>query len=233
MKHCLLFMIISNVDISIINPQLVFWWYIPIIIGSALAVGGLIAAFTPEKTEGKTLGVLGMKGSGKTRFLSNLGLFEYKEGIQGTTVEGYEAHSFSIGDRTIVISQGEDVGGDVDIRGYYNKWVEEKDITIFIFEGIKYLNDSEYQSQVKARLHFIYNIAKTKYGNDSDLKNIVIIISHSDEYKHNSPEDKKELLTSILSTISEKDYKKLFEKNTFAADLRDKKEVLIIAQQIF
>ena len=231
MKHCLLFMIISNVDISIINPQLVFWWYIPIIIGGVLAAGGLIAAFTPEKTEGKTVGVLGMKGSGKTRFLSNLGLFEYKEGA--TNISDFKAHSFSIGDRTIVISQGEDIGGDVDIRGYYNKWVEEKDITIFIFEGIKYLNASEYQSQVKARLHFIYNIAKTKYGNDSDLKNIVIIISHSDEYKHNSPEDKKELLTSILSTISEKDYKKLFEKNTFAADLRDKEEVLIIAQQIF
>ena len=228
MKHCLLFMIISNVDFNIINPQLVFWWYIPIIIGSALAVGNLIAAFTPEKTEGKTFGVLGMKAS---RFLSNLGLFEYKDGE--TNVKGYETHRFSIGDRTIVISQGEDVGGDVDIRGYYNKWVEEKDITIFIFEGIKYLNDSEYQSQVKARLHFIYNIAKTKFGNDSDLRNIVIIISHSDEYKHNSPEDKKELLTSIMSTISEKDYNKLFEKNTFAADLRDKEEVLIIAQQIF
>ena len=231
MKHCLLFMIISNVDFNIINPQLVFWWYIPIIIGGVLAAGGLIAAFTPEKTEGKTLGVLGMKASGKTRFLSNLGLFEYKDGE--TNVKGYETHRFSIGDRTIVISQGEDVGGDVDIRGYYNKWVEEKDITIFIFEGIKYLNDSEYQSQVKARLHFIYNIAKTKFGNDSDLRNIVIIISHSDEYKHNSPEDKKELLTSIMSTISEKDYNKLFEKNTFAADLRDKEEVLIIAQQIF
>ena len=52
------------------------WIWIPILIAVAALGGALIAAFSEEtettKLIGKSIGVLGMIGSGKTQFLKNL-----------------------------------------------------------------------------------------------------------------------------------------------------------------
>ena len=69
------------ISLNLTDPVLVFWWYIPMIIGGLIAGSGIIASFFPEKTEGKTLGVLGMKGAGKSQFLSNLGNLKIKQRV--------------------------------------------------------------------------------------------------------------------------------------------------------
>lgn len=205
---------------------LIFLPLIPWIIGGIVVIAGLTVAVAPKKTVGKTLGVLGMKGSGKTRFLSNLGLVEFSE---GTSVDEYCEHTLRIGDRTIKIKRGEDIGGDRDIRGYYTEWVNNKDITIFIFDGACYLKDPEYRSQTRARLHYIHNIAKKKFGEDSDFKNIVLIASHSDQFNGK----KEEMCEKICNDVKDRKYVALMKSNLFAANLVDKKEVMEIAKCIF
>ena len=67
------------------------WIWIPILIAVAALGGALIAALSEEtettKLIGKSIGVLGMIGSGKTQFLKNLqgeGEKYQLEGYQGT-----------------------------------------------------------------------------------------------------------------------------------------------------
>ena len=199
---------------------------IPWIIGGIVVAAGLLVAVAPKKTVGKTLGVLGMRGSGKTRFLSNLGLIEFQE---GTLRKEYLEHTLQFGDRKIKIKRGEDIGGDRDIRGYYTEWVNNKDITIFIFDGALYLNDPEYRSQTRARLHYIHNIAKKKFGEDSDFENIVLIASHSDQFDGK----KEEMCEKICNDVKDRKYRALMKCNFFAANLVDKNEVMEIARSIF
>lgn len=219
------------ISLNLTDPVLVFWWYIPIIIGGLIAGSGFIASFFPEKTEGKTLGVLGMKGAGKSQFLSNLGLFEFED--RATNISDYNAHTLTFGDRTVEIQQGQDVGGDVDIAEFYNEWVGIKDITVFIFDGGRFINNKEYQSDVKARLFAIDKIARKKFGEGSDFKNIVVIVSHADLYKQGKEEDRKELLEKVANIIQDKSYFALLKKNCYAADLRNESEVKAIAEKIF
>ena len=216
--------------------NLLFIQFLPWIIGGiiAIAIAGGFAIGEVVKTEGKTLGVLGMKGAGKTRFLSNLGLFEFKEGTGGTTIEDYALHELKIGDRKITIQGGQDVGGNVDIKGYYNDWVGNKDITVFIFDGVGYLVDPEYRSNVRARLHFIYEIAKKKGEAESDFKNIVVIASHQDLFKDHYPTTAiEEMGKMILADIKDREYSNLLKTNYFQGDMQNKEQVMGIAKQIF
>lgn len=209
-----------------------FWWYIPII---AVLIGGTIAILSgPQKTDGKSLGVLGMTSSGKTSFLTNLGLIDDFSLV--TSVESYAARTIKIADREITIQQGEDIGGNESfIIEYYKKWITEKDIIVFIFDGEMYLTDEEYRDKTQSRLSFIYNQFMIKNAEKTDedrinaLKNAVIIASHSDQHK----EGQEHMRKAIISSIEEKDYKDLFNTNLFGADLRIIQEVQNIANKIF
>ena len=124
---------------------------IPWIIGVIFTLlGGVLIVTHSKKTDGKTLGVLGMSQAGKSRFLSNLGLFPYSD--EATNIKDYKEHTYKVKDREIKIMAGQDVGGDVDIKRFYNQWVTEKDITIFIFDGPLFLKDQKYAKDVKSRL---------------------------------------------------------------------------------
>ena len=77
------------------------WIWIPILIAVAALGGALIAAFSEEtkttKLIGKSIGVLGMIGSGKTQFLKNLqgeGKKYQLEGYQGTNKAEYQKLHF-------------------------------------------------------------------------------------------------------------------------------------------
>ena len=81
------------------------WIWIPILIVVGTIAVVIVAAPDETKTEkliGKSIGVLGMIGAGKTQFLKNLqgkGQ-EYKnEGYQGTGKDEYQEFSCSIGNK--------------------------------------------------------------------------------------------------------------------------------------
>lgn len=199
-----------------------------LIVGLVTLIGmGLVVAIHPQKTTGKTLGVLGMVQAGKSRFLSNLGLFPFSEAA--TNIKEYQSHILELNDRKIKIQSGEDIGGNIAIKHYYNQWIEEKDITVFIFDGPRFLTETSYEKDVKRRLHFIYNKAKVKYIDDSDFTNIVVIVSHPDQFKGK----KEKMLEDIIGKVQNRKYCALLKSNVFAADLRSKEQVMEIANKIF
>ena len=95
------------------------WVWIPILI----VTGVLVYIFAgPDNTKttkliGKSIGVLGMIGAGKTQFLKNLqgkGQ-EYKnEGYQGTGIDEYQEFTCIIGNKEYKIKGGTDIGGVED-----------------------------------------------------------------------------------------------------------------------
>ncbi len=111
----------------------------------------------------------------------------------------------------------------------------EKDIIIFIFDGERYISDDDYRKDSQARMHFIYkcfmdkNAGKTTDEQINSLKNVVIIASHSDQYENGA----EQMRTDIINSITDKDYKDLFNTNVYGADLRNRQDVQSIADKIF
>lgn len=218
--------LLSTTDVQYAFLPALWWW-----IFSGLGVGGLgaavIAKITTISTEGTKLGVIGMKGAGKTTFLSHLGLVE-NDG--GTALTPYKGKKVDVGHREIEIAAGLDIGGEDEFMGFYEPWLcgeDKKDIILFIFDGCRYLNDAEYRENAISRLQFIHE--KYKQGNSDvkEYKNIVLIASHLDEYKG------KDMRHEILKITGKKVFWEIFKNNFFAVDVRKRDEISDININIF
>lgn len=182
-------------------------------------------------TKGKKLGVIGMKGAGKTTFLAHLGLVK-EDG--GTSFTPYEKKTIYIGNRELEIAAGEDIGGENEFAEYYyGPWLtgkDKKDIIVFIFNGYRYLNDEEYRKNTMSRLEFVHRNYKKEVNDVKKYDNIVLIASNLDKY---GSKDMKKMHKEITTSVVGKDYHVLFKKNFFAIDLRDKNIVDKINSKIF
>lgn len=194
-----------------------------------LGAGYLIKLIKTRKTEGTKLGVLGMKGAGKTTYLAHLGLVERNDG--GTTVATYEGRKVNVGHREMDIAAGKDIGGD-EFMNYYKSWLvgsEKKDIIIFIFDGYRYLKSEDYRHDTDARLQFIYKNYKAGNRNRKGYKNLVVIASHLDEYERSADD----MCQDILTLVGRKDYLAMFQTNFFATDMRKRDWIMDINLKIF
>lgn len=201
---------------------------IPLIVGGLGLIGlGAVIYGKTKKTDGYKLGVIGMSFAGKTTFLLQLGVID--EFKLGTAHQEYNDKEILIGERIIHIDSGEDIGGsELWAKNYYQDWIENKDIIVFIYNGAEYLSNREYQRKTRTRLDFIYNNYK-KRSNVDGYKNVVIIASHSDLYKGGN----EELHKRLLEDVQNREYSKLFDCNFFVAKLNDNKSVKTIANKIF
>lgn len=211
------------------NMNYAFIQFIPFILGGLglIGIGAAVIHGKTKKTEGVKLGVIGMHSAGKTTFLLKLGVVN--EVKLGTARESYNAKWIQFGGREIYIANGEDIGGsELWAKNYYQNWIESKDIIVFIYNGVEYLSNREYQRETRSRLSFIYDNYKKRKDVDG-YKNVAIIASHSDLYKDGPGELHKRLLEDVQS----REYSKLFECNFFVAKLNDNNSVKKIANKIF
>ena len=123
------------------------WVWIPFL---AIATTVVVVVKTINKFSGTSIGVLGMPESGKTQFLMNLqGKGEkYKnEGYQGTSKDEYKKFTYTTNDnKKYKIKGGTDIGGDIyNIKPYYEPFLKNKDICIFLFDIQKYKDNSKYR----------------------------------------------------------------------------------------
>ena len=207
----------------------VFWWIL-----GGLGVGGLGAAvinkITTVSTEGTKLGVIGMKGAGKTTYLSNLGLVKMDD---GTSVTDYKGKIVDVGHRVMEIAAGEDIGGEDELfMRYYEPWLcgeDKKDIILFIFDGCRYLNDAEYRDNVISRLRFIHIKYKEGNSDTKEYKNIVLIASHLDKYDKSADD----MCQEILKITGKKDFWEIFKNNFFAVDMSKSDMISDINLKIF
>ena len=206
------------------------WIWIPILIAVGTLVVVIVAASDETKTEkliGKSIGVLGMTGAGKTQFLKNLqgkGQ-EYKnEGYQGTGIDEYQEFTCIIGNKEYKIKGGTDIGGVEDnIKIFYEKFLKSKDICIFLFDIQKYKDDSKYRMDTNARLDFINNHIK-------DASQCAIIGSHVDKAKIKKGQS---IITIVQKFVKEKEYARLLNSNFFAYNLTNEEDMNKLVNKLF
>ena len=205
------------------------WVWIPILI----VTGVLVYIFAgPDNTKttkliGKSIGVLGMIGAGKTQFLKNLqgkGQEYKKEGYQGTGIDEYQEFTCSIGNKQYEIKRGFDIGGGEDnIKTFYEKSLKSKDICIFLFDIQKYKDDSKYRMDTNARLDFINNHIE-------DASKCAIIGSHVDKAKIKKGQS---IITLVQKFVEGKKYARLLNNNFFACNLTKKEDMDKLVNKLF
>lgn len=212
------------------EPQEAIWWFIPVLIGTAVA-GTIIAVVASsestdtKKTVGKSLGILGMAGAGKTQFLRNLQGKPYKRCDEQTAgAEDFEDFVFNHKGREISICKGKDIGGNVEnIKYYYEDFIKNRDICIFMFDIKKYIEQEKYRKDVNTRLDFI-----NRHINDTS--HWAAIGTHVDQMKI---EQGKSIINIVQGYIKDKPYSRLLSINFFASNLTDQKDMDIIIDKIF
>jgi GTPase SAR1 family protein len=183
------------------------------------AGGGIVSYFTGENIDCK-LGMIGMKSSGKSTLLKNLG--GVKEVKKDTLKEKYDSFVYTLSsDKKIFIDKGKDIGGNVNFMVDYKQIIEENSVVFYFFNINKYLTEIDYKRQCNMRLAFIYSSIKDK--------KFALIASHSDH----SQLLKNELEEKVLDEVKGKDYSKLFNDNLYIVNLTDKSEFKKLIEKIF
>lgn len=225
-------LLLNTIYVPAYHQQEAGFW-LPIIAFAYIFFGGaLYIATRSEDTEttkliGKSIGVLGMKESGKTQFLKNLqgeGQKYKKEKYQGTGIEKYEKFTCTIGEKQYEIEGGTDIGGETyNIKPFYENFLKDKDICIFIFDVKKYKDKSEYRKDTNARLDFINNHVE----NESKC---AIIGSHVDKVKIKEGES---IITIVQKHVEGKAYARLLNTNFFAYNLTNEEDMNNLVNKLF
>jgi hypothetical protein len=184
------------------------------------AAGGGIVNYFVGNDKVNTLGVIGMKSSGKTTMLNNLrGI---KTVPQTTYKESYESFKFELNNgKTISIDKGNDIGGSKNFMIEYKEIINKNEVILFFFNVSDYLTKIEYKRECNSRLEFIYN----------DLKNkkTAIIASHADV-----PNRSKIILEEeILNQVRDKKYSNLFNNGFYVVNLTNNEEFKQLINKIF
>lgn len=212
------------ITIPLAFPLIPILWIAGILFGGA-GVVAVAGAFKDPKIH--KLGVLGMQGSGKTRFLSFLRNIPFKEGSTGR--ENYDSFKYVLNTKKeITIASGLDVGGGEMYRGDYNEILDESDVILYFFDIGKYLineKDSKgesYQRYCNSRFQHIYSkIYKAK-------KPTLIIATHKDKCEFSEDEMGKR----FNALIQNKSYKNILKEVEYV-NLTDTNELENLKNKIF
>jgi ADP-ribosylation factor family len=214
-------------EITIHLHQQESWFWIPILLGGLGGLGGLIYALSEEtktkKLEGKSMGILGMSASGKTLLLRSLQGKPYEE-YEQTSNEEYDSFTLTIGTRSIKIAAGKDIGGVAEnVKPYYESFLNDKDICVFLFDLQRYLNDNDYMEETNARFDHIYRhlIKEKEYA---------IIGSHVDKVKIKKGES---IINIVQSKVADKPYANLLKENFYTRNLTDKNDIETLVEKLF
>lgn len=181
-----------------------------------------------KKLDGTSIGLLGMRGAGKTSFLKILQGEKLSETYEATPPSSpFKKFTYKLNNgKEVLIAEGEDLsGGEYVIKAKYPKHIKEDDIVFFFFKANEYLQDREIRKMTNARLDFIYRRAK-ELG--KELKNVVVIATHSDCLS-----DSKDVLNQILQKIGNVDYLEMLQDNFLAINATKKDDVNSLMEKLF
>lgn len=216
---------------------------IPILLWLAIAAAGGIAAYFGSKllknlweNGRRSLGIIGMQQSGKTRFLSFLRNIQYVE--KSTAKERYSAFDFTTtSGKTIKISEGIDVGGGEQYRTDYKEIIEKNDVIFYFFDVEKYLRgDLNYERECNSRFDFIVRTLIGDKKNDwknilekkESEKKLVVFATHKDKLNLKD----EEILKRFGEKIKRKWYADL-DNFTYPINTTDKEELKEVTDKIF
>lgn len=205
-------------------PLIPILWIAGVLFGSA-GVAAVAGAFKNPKIH--KLGVLGMQGSGKTRFLSFLRNIPFIEG--STSRKKYDSFKYILNTKKeITIASGIDIGGGEMYRPDYNKILNESEVILYFFDIGKYLinekdsNGDCYQRYCNSRFQHIYSkIYKAK-------KPILIVATHKDKCGLSE----EEMAQKFNALIQNKSYKNILKEVEYV-NLTDINEIKNLTNKIF
>lgn len=213
------------VVIPMILPLLA--WGAIVILGGGL-IGGAIGTLSNDPKKNK-LGILGMQGAGKTRFLRFL---QKKPFIEGTSSrDSYTQFKYTLqSKKEITILAGVDIGGGNVFRGDYNKILQSSDVILYFFDINRYLKNELdqdgvlYQRSCNSRFEHIYS--QKKQSN----KSVEIIATHKDHVPFSENEMKFKFDTLIQN--GNKSYKEMLQ-NIHYVNLTSASETKNLIEKIF
>lgn len=204
----------------------------PFVIWGVIAlVGGVtvtsMAGFW-DKPEKRTLGLLGMQISGKTRFLSYIRKIPYVEKRTGRDI--YKEFTYILNNgKKITICSGADIGGGDTYRVDYDKILEKSDVILYFFDIDKYLRNEMdlgsnllYQRSCNSRFEHIHSRIKTSE------KLFKVIATHTDKCSL-SENDMKRQFDSLSSN---KSYKGILKEIEYV-NLTNSSEIESLVNKIF
>ncbi|SDH82897.1 GTPase domain-containing protein [Myroides phaeus] len=187
------------------------WGAAVILIGGTAGIGiGYLSekyAKTMEDITKNKLGILGMQGAGKTRFLNFL---EGKPFLESSTNrKDYLDFTYQLKNgKKITIASGKDIGGGNVFRVDYESILKNSDIILFFFNINAYLknfSDSDkilYQRSCNSRFEHIYIRVK------EEKKPVVIIATHRDECLLSD----EEMTRKFNELVQNKNYTEMLKK---------------------
>lgn len=214
-------MTLKYISISLILPIVI--WGAAIGVAALLGVGGHALFKDPKKNK---LGVLGMRGAGKTRFLSHLRNIPFVE--RNTGRELYKPFIYKSGNKSISIDAGLDIGGDNFFVHEYNKIITNSDVILYFFDIFKYLDNNSlaegvnYRRVCNSRFEHVYSAGK-------GMKiSVVFVGTHIDRCQKVEAKVKSE----FLSLVEGKPYFPVLKRVEFI-DLTNTKQLRDFIQEKF
>lgn len=192
-------------------------------IAASVAAGAVLDYITAVPVIGKSICVLGMQESGKTQLyatMKGVSYSEYTGSKTGSKYDEYDSFRFSLGNRTIVVAKGTDIGGGPEfVKANYRKMISENDIIFFVFDVNRFLNDDQYFTDTCARMDF-FNEKLKEFGKNQS-SHYAVFGSHLDVSGLSSVE----AATKVRQKLQYKSYASLVQKNFVTIDLRRASDV--------
>ena len=201
----------------------------PLIIwGIYAGVAGLfgIGTYSLFKKEKNKLGILGMPGAGKTRFLCHLRGKHYSE--KQTEKEQYEPFTYTKRDgKKIAIDKGEDIGGTDQYIDEYERIINESDVIFYFLNIYKYLygNNIDYVRYCNMRLELVHSCSQIK---DNNINNVILVGSHLDKCN----ESREKVLKEFYKKVEKKQYYPML-KNIYLIDITKEENIKSFVDKIF
>ena len=203
-----------------------------------LAVGGplgLAAFFAKDVLKDlwsdgrRSLGILGMQRSGKTRFLSFLKNIPYVDKPTGRGKYLEFVYQTKSG-KDIKIREGFDIGGGQEFRADYAKIIENSSVVFYFFDIKLYLDDIAYMRECNSR--FLYILDDIGISSEEDYKKsnkkLIFFATHKDQI---GLQDDK-LREMLRKKLDKKKYKFITDI-TYFINTTDKRELEELADKIF
>ena len=158
--------------------------------------------------KGRSICLLGMPDSGKTRILRVLQGKEYNEAIDKQTPGGgepYESFDCILSDEIcLFVKEGRDINGDeVNIKQYYKDFINNCDTVLFVFNIHKFLTNEKECEKTKDRFDHVKGLIK-----NTTVKELAFIGTHLDLFKDKS--EKKKAIDKFLDRIKDRQYSDMF-----------------------
>lgn len=196
-----------------IQTILVLPLIVPFVLWGAVALGGLIFGgklLMDHLSDGDKIAILGMRESGKTLFLRTLQGKPYLE-YKSSGFDEYEGFDLQVGDKTIKICAGVDIGGTKNYRTRYDELMSNAAYVFYFFDISKYLNDFMYRRECNSRFKDIY---------DKKGERAIYLASHRDLV----PCSDDELKSKFREHLIGKSYGKISDK-AYYVNLTDKEQI--------